>query len=140
MDTAEHMEQSDPRGQLRKAVTHWVDVTEAEWHVLSCLFTPQTFKAGAHVAQPGTGNHEVLFVSEGLLRFYYAGEDGTESNKAFVAENHFLPGPWLPPRAACRSTTACRRSNPPPCLRLRIPPSLHSLKNERPCSGACARK
>lgn len=33
--------------------------------------------------------HELMFVCSGLLRFYYLAEDGTESNKAFAAENDF---------------------------------------------------
>lgn len=88
------MEKPDPRKQLRNAVGHWIDLTESQWRALSGIFALRTLKAGAHVAEPDTGNHEILFVAEGLLRFYYAGEEGAESNKAFVAENDFA-GPLV---------------------------------------------
>ena len=52
-------------------------------------FSARDGAAGAHVALPGADRHEVLYVVAGLLRFYYPGADGTESNKAFLAEGEF---------------------------------------------------
>lgn len=38
---------------------------------------------------PGANQHEIIFVNQGLLRFYYIDEDGEEANKAFIGENEF---------------------------------------------------
>lgn len=94
VDAANRAQMSDPRDQLRDALGRWVDLTEGEWQRLSEIYAPRTMKAGAHVAQPGGETHEMLFVTEGLLRFYYVGKAGAESNKAFVAENDFA-GPLV---------------------------------------------
>ena len=45
--------------------------------------------AGEHLHYPGDSEHKLIFVSSGLLRFYYPSEDGKESNKAFLTEGAF---------------------------------------------------
>ncbi len=75
--------------QLRLFLQGWVDLSEREWQQLAAIFQPRTVEAQAHLLLPGSKVHEVLFVCTGLLRFYYLSEDGTESNKTFIAENAF---------------------------------------------------
>lgn len=75
--------------QMQRAVGAWVTPTERQWEGLSGIFRVEKVEAGEYLLQPGDNQHELLFVCEGLLRFYYPAEDGTESNKAFVAENAF---------------------------------------------------
>lgn len=80
--------------QLRAAACQWGDLSETQWQALASLFMPKEVKAGAHIALPGTEAHEVLFIAQGLLRFYYAAADGAEANKAFVGEDDFA-GPLV---------------------------------------------
>ena len=74
---------------LRRAVAPWAALTDDEARELGAAFSARDVAAGAHVALPGTDRHEVLYVVAGLLRFYYPGADGAESNKAFLAEGEF---------------------------------------------------
>lgn len=78
--------------QLRETIADWVTLTDAQWNTLASIFAEKQFRKGEHVTYPGTGEHEVLYVGTGLLRFYYVGDQ--ESNKAFVAESDFA-GPLV---------------------------------------------
>lgn len=78
-----------PYSQLRAAVEQWVDLTETQWQRLAMIFQPREIQEQMYLLQPGDYVHELLFVCTGLLRFYYLAEDGTETNKAFIAENTF---------------------------------------------------
>ena len=75
--------------QLRDVVDKWVDISDAEFAVLAKIFQTRQFDRNAHVVLPGQISHKVLFVSGGLLRFYYVDSNGFESNKAFVSANEF---------------------------------------------------
>lgn len=75
--------------QMRVALSTWVELTELQWQTLAAIFRVRKVEARQHLLQPGSKEHELLFVYQGLLRFYYPAEDGSESNKAFVAENAF---------------------------------------------------
>ena len=57
--------------------------------ILGSGFTVRRVAARAYISLPGDATHELLFVCQGLLRFYYVSGDGKESNKAFIAENEF---------------------------------------------------
>jgi CRP-like cAMP-binding protein len=80
------------KGQLREVLKGWVELSERQWGTLADLFRVRAFGAQEHLLYPGSRDFELLFVCEGLLRFYYLAEDGQESNKAFVGENA-LAGP-----------------------------------------------
>ncbi|MCB0196332.1 MAG: Crp/Fnr family transcriptional regulator [Anaerolineae bacterium] len=75
--------------QLHDAVTQWVDLTDRQWSMLSEIFRVKSVGEQENILLPGDHVHELLFVCSGLLRFYYLSESGTESNKAFIAENTF---------------------------------------------------
>ena len=79
--------------QLQGALSEWLDLPEPQWNDLAKIFGVKIFAPSEFVALPGERKHELLFVSEGLLRFYYVDSEGTESNKAFVAENTFAGSP-----------------------------------------------
>ena len=74
---------------LRTATEKWAALDESQWARLADIFTVRQVAARAYVSLPGDATHELLFVCQGLLRFYYVSEDGKESNKAFIAENEF---------------------------------------------------
>lgn len=74
---------------LRTATEKWTALDEAQWARLADIFVVRQVAARAYVSLPGDAAHELLFVCQGLLRFYYVSEDGKESNKAFIAENEF---------------------------------------------------
>lgn len=74
---------------MRDAIAPWVDLEEREWEALTAIFNIRTVSAQEYLFLPGSTKHELLFVCEGLLRFFYVADDGTESNKAFIAENAF---------------------------------------------------
>lgn len=75
--------------QMQRVIRTWVKPTERQWEILSGIFHIKKIEAGEYLLQPGDNQHELLFVCEGLLRFYYPAKNGTESNKAFVGENTF---------------------------------------------------
>lgn len=58
---------------------------EAHQQALASSFTLREVDAAEHLVLPGSTDHEVLFVSDGLLRFYDPADDGRESNRAFEA-------------------------------------------------------
>ena len=75
--------------QMRTALTAWVEMPDSQWHDFRAIFRLKSVPDRDYVALPGTITHELLFVCAGLLRFYYAADDGSETNKAFIAENDF---------------------------------------------------
>lgn len=75
--------------QMRTAVTQWVEMPDSQWHNLRSIFHLKRLPDRAYAALPGTTTHDLVFVCEGLLRFYYVSDDETETNKAFIAENDF---------------------------------------------------
>ncbi len=77
------------RSALVHAARAWAPLADGPAGRLAAAFDERTAPAGTPVSLPGSDVHEILFVAEGLLRFYYPGADGKESNKAFVAEGEF---------------------------------------------------
>lgn len=75
--------------QLRQAFSAWGRLTDAQWEPLAEIFRGRTAVPKQFVTLPGSEKHELIFVCDGLLRFYYVGEDGKETNKAFLAEGEF---------------------------------------------------
>ena len=75
--------------KLHMALAQWVDLDIPPWQRLAAIFELRTVPAQEHLLLPGDRVYELLFAYEGLLRFYYAASDGTESNKAFIAEDMF---------------------------------------------------
>lgn len=75
--------------QIRTALAPWASLNDAQWETLAAIFRVREVRAGEHLLLPGDATHEWLFISEGLLRFFYVADDGTESNKAFLAEGAF---------------------------------------------------
>jgi CRP-like cAMP-binding protein len=78
-----------PYQQLRIAINQWAKLTDKQWDMFAAVFDERTVNEQEHILLPGDYVYELLFVCSGLLRFYYLSEDGTESNKAFIAENTF---------------------------------------------------
>ncbi len=74
---------------LKFAAQEWVTLTERQWRTFAGIFEARTLEAGGHLHYPGDSAHKLIFVSRGLLRFYYPAEDGKESNKAFLTEGAF---------------------------------------------------
>jgi len=75
--------------QLHTAVSQWVDLSETQWQQVAGIFKLRQVEARQLLVLPGTTQHEVMFVTQGLLRFYYINEEGEEANKAFIGENEF---------------------------------------------------
>lgn len=80
---------TDPYKALTEAVRRWVPLDDARLGALTDRFATREAPARTPVALPGDAAHEVLFVAEGLLRFYYPSDGGREANKAFVVEGEF---------------------------------------------------
>lgn len=74
---------------MRKALAKWVRLDDRQWSQLTEIFGSKTVKPRQNILLPHTSVHEIYFVCDGLLRFYYLSNEGVESNKAFVAENTF---------------------------------------------------
>ena len=74
---------------LTDAARDWAPLSDLEAGVLEDAFATREVDRGEAVALPGSDDHRVLFVEDGLLRFYYPTDDGRESNKAFVGQGEF---------------------------------------------------
>ena len=74
---------------LRFAMREWVSLSDLQWRTFSSIFTEKSVAAREHLLYPGSTEHELVFVADGLLRFYYLSKDGVESNKAFVTGGNF---------------------------------------------------
>jgi CRP-like cAMP-binding protein len=79
----------DAYTHLRHAAARWAPLDDTQWTRLASVFASRELDRREPLVLPGTTRHEVLFVVRGLLRFYYPGEDGKESNKAFIGEGEF---------------------------------------------------
>ncbi|MEM6645604.1 MAG: Crp/Fnr family transcriptional regulator [Bacteroidota bacterium] len=75
--------------QLHAAVRCWMTPTDAAQQAFGALFTAHEVAANALVSLPGTMQHELVFVCDGLLRFYYPAAEGKQANKAFITANTF---------------------------------------------------
>lgn len=75
--------------RFRIALTQLCDLTEAQWRQLALIFRPKQAPRQKHILLPGSDVQELLFVGDGLLRFYCISDNGLESNMAFVAESMF---------------------------------------------------
>ena len=80
---------TDARRALADAARQWAPLSDAQVAALADAFETRDVDAREPVALPGSDRHHVLFVAQGLLRFYYPTPDGRESNKAFVSEGEF---------------------------------------------------
>lgn len=80
---------TDARAALAEAVRRWAPLDADRLGTLVGRFAVRDVEARTPVSLPGDDAHEVLFVAEGLLRFYYPGADGREANKAFVVAGEF---------------------------------------------------
>lgn len=66
------------------------------WERFTSIFQPRSFDRSQHVLLPGSRQHRLFFVAEGLLRVYTVANSGRESNKGFMME-----GVMAGPVAAC---------------------------------------
>jgi CRP-like cAMP-binding protein len=74
---------------MQNKLDNWVKLSPENWHKFIAIFRQKTFTPRETILLPGENKHELFFVCEGLLRFYYLDENGIESNKAFICENMF---------------------------------------------------
>ncbi len=86
------LQRDDLLPALRRTFAQWAELDDEQWALLAALFHGRTVAARDYVAQPGATEHELIFVGQGLLRYFYSSAEGKESNKAFVAEGE-LAGP-----------------------------------------------
>lgn len=61
-----------------------------EWPELQDFFFIQELKEGEHWVRTGDMCNEFFYISEGLVRIYYVGQDGNEINEGFYEEGKFL--------------------------------------------------
>lgn len=83
---------------MRETLSRWADFGDAEWEMLRSLFRPRRIGKSEFVLKPGERPSEILYVCTGLLRYYYASDDGfhgkdekhgKDSNKVFLTEGLF---------------------------------------------------
>ncbi|MEO0558262.1 MAG: Crp/Fnr family transcriptional regulator [Bacteroidota bacterium] len=80
---------AEPIRAFLDAALRWAPLDANRQLELANRFEMRRVEAGEALALPGDDRHDILFVAEGLLRFYYPGSDGRETNKAFVVEGEF---------------------------------------------------
>ncbi len=80
---------SNEYSQMRDALKQWVEFDDGQWEKLTAIFQLRQLPRQHHILLPGDKVYDLIFVSEGLLRFYYPTEDGGESNKAFISADMF---------------------------------------------------
>lgn len=75
--------------QFKSAINSWLNLDDEQWQLLTSIFQVKVLKNKEYVVLPDSETHEILFVCEGILRFYYIDDEGAEANKAFIVENEF---------------------------------------------------
>jgi CRP-like cAMP-binding protein len=126
------------RQQMRSAVTSWVEFAEPQWDLFDALFHMRSVQDREHILLPDASLDELCFVCSGLLRAYYLADTGTESNKAFIAENEFA-GPL--PAAALDAPVICGiQALEPTTLLVARYADFAALLEEHPVFGQFQRK
>jgi CRP-like cAMP-binding protein len=64
-------------------------VTADEWAYFQAGFTFHTFKPKAFFIESGKHNHQLGFVTSGLIRGYYINDQGEDITTLFVSENNW---------------------------------------------------
>lgn len=78
-----------PYQQMRQVLNQWVDMPEARWNDIKAIFRVENYGKQDAVIFPGSRDHKLFFVCEGLLRVYTIADDGEEATKGFKTENIF---------------------------------------------------
>ncbi|MEO0947857.1 MAG: Crp/Fnr family transcriptional regulator [Cyanobacteria bacterium J06641_5] len=66
-----------------------ISLSEVQWGRFTEILHWRQWQEREYVILPGSIQHELYFVCEGLLRVYYTTDTGKEANKAFISENSF---------------------------------------------------
>lgn len=77
--------------QMRFALASWLELSDLQWRTFAGIFNEKRVAHTEHLLHPGDQDYELVFVCEGLLRFYYPAADGSETNKAFVTNGFAGP-------------------------------------------------
>lgn len=72
---------------LRAAAEKIVAIPDEEWRFLLSKYKFQTFPKGAFLAMPGEMADQTYTILKGVVRVFYADDDGREFNKSFFIEN-----------------------------------------------------
>ena len=82
---------------LRKMISHYVDVTDVEWHEFTKKCTRKTLKKGTVVHHAGDVFSEIWFIKSGLARSYFTDMNGRDftwqlyfRTKSKYGLNHFM--------------------------------------------------
>jgi CRP-like cAMP-binding protein len=126
------------RQKMRSTLTTWVEFAEPQWNQFAALFHLRSVQEREHILLPDASLDELCFVCSGLLRAYYLADTGTESNKAFIAENEFA-GPL--PAAALDAPVICGiQALEPSTLLVASYTDFVTLLEEHPVFGQFQRK
>jgi CRP-like cAMP-binding protein len=75
--------------QFKATLAAFAEIPESEWTYAVSFMTTRTFESGAYLVREGEYLDCFYFIVKGLVRFYYATEDGKIYNKHFAMENGF---------------------------------------------------
>ncbi|MDJ1470408.1 Crp/Fnr family transcriptional regulator [Xanthocytophaga flava] len=77
-------------GSLQTCVNQIVRLDDAAWNAFSQLFTESMLKRGEYFAEAGRQEHEIGFLTKGVVRAFYRNGEGQEYNKTFFTDNEFI--------------------------------------------------
>lgn len=82
---------ASPKGLecFRRVVERQVSIPQSEWEYVAPLLAEHRFQKNEYLVSAGEVAANFYFIIEGLVRFFYATEDGKEFNKFFAMENRF---------------------------------------------------
>lgn len=75
-------------------MTAWAVLDDRQWSLFASIFRRKRVPASDHILHVGSIDQFIYFIVAGLIRVYYEGPDGKESNKAFGVEG-MLGGPLV---------------------------------------------
>lgn len=79
------MENKDiTKQQMAACIEAHTQLDEVAFDRMLSIFAPLDLAPGQHLESPGVERSHIFLVLDGLLRYYYLGDDGKEWNKAFV--------------------------------------------------------
>jgi CRP-like cAMP-binding protein len=77
---------------LKKCLTNFVSLKPHEWELIAQSIKIETIKKGDYFLNYNQISRKIGWVEEGVFRYIYLSENGTEYTKYFVNEKHFIGG------------------------------------------------
>lgn len=74
---------------IHQVISNYIEISEEEWTYYSSMFRVIEIKKKSTILNQGSVCRDIYFINKGLLRMYFADNDGEEKTFHFAIENTF---------------------------------------------------